>query len=293
MQNWSDKALKDYIKDIADTPGPLVFQHIPKTAGSSLVHEISRSVGGYKPITVDYSTTRAVQPMDDMFMEAVERFIAAYDPETVKSASGHLRRKHIDRLLEAIPDAKLVTVLRNPVDRMISDYRYQCTDQHPPHKEFIERFPRIEDYVNFRGTADKHWHFMIDDNDMSIEDGIDFIEKRFAFVGLKEMYPMSVNVMMLLRGHDVMPRVHKRSTKPNAANAVEITDELVAQITEKNRKDFALFEHFRKKLVEKRDEWRKLKEDVNAMRALALTRDDATPEDAPASETATVVKLKA
>ena len=55
---------------------------------------------------------------------------------------------------------KLITMLRDPAVRMISDYRYQTTPAHPVHREFVERFPTFEDYLATEWTRNRMFRFL-------------------------------------------------------------------------------------------------------------------------------------
>jgi len=258
MKNWLRSDLSGYIEKNKTGSDLFVFQHIPKTAGSSIVQEMSRHIGAYEGVFIDYSNLPAVGGVDDLMMVSLDRFLTSYHPARVKCISGHLRRKHINRIAEVLPEAKFSTFLRDPVDRVISDYRYQCTDQHPPYLEFRKKYPSIEDYIAVRGAGNKMWHFLVDKN-VPVDEGIAMVEDYYTFIGIKEFYDVSINIMMMLNGADAMPKLHVRPTKNIEQNRVEVSDSLRNQILEANQKDHALYEYFHSLLLAKVDSWREIR----------------------------------
>jgi len=59
--------------------------------------------------------------------------------------------KTVERLYERLPDAKLIYVMRHPVNRLISQYTHEWTEREidVPIDEAIERYPRLTDYSRY------------------------------------------------------------------------------------------------------------------------------------------------
>ncbi len=254
MKAWRETSYSAFVERAQATADLTIFQHIPKTAGSSLVTEIGRNIGGYRGININWDDVSENKSTRDLLASAVERFIAEYDPKDRRTASGHLLGPEVNRLMEAIPGARVITFLRDPVKRVISDYRYQCTPQHPPYKEFIERCPTIQDYLNGQGEMNKMWLFMVGEED-DIEAGLALAEEKYAFVGITELYDLSCNTLMLMHGHNVMPKYTVRVTQDRPENKVVEDDELRTLIASKNKKDVALYNHFRGLLEQHQKGW--------------------------------------
>ncbi len=51
-----------------------------------------------------------------------------------RSFSGHIRRPHIDFIQTELPGTRFFTLLREPVARVVSDYRYCLSPSHPTHR---------------------------------------------------------------------------------------------------------------------------------------------------------------
>jgi hypothetical protein len=246
-------SLREYLAIEEDDGNLWLFIHIPKTAGSSLGAEIASELRPYRNIHVesdDDGDTHSVK-----LQNAVDRFIADAQTIQFRSASGHLTMQHAIQIRAAFPRTKFVTMLRHPVARVISDFRYQRTPMHPEHKEFIERYATLTDYVHSEESQDKMFRFLVSDPEMSFAGALNEIEKMFSFIGLVEMYPMSFNVLFRLFKLDLMPTEHRRKTETNEHNVVENSSEIIDEIRQLNPRDVLLFDTVRKLLWTRREEW--------------------------------------
>ncbi|WP_131577507.1 hypothetical protein [Paracoccus nototheniae] len=234
------------------------FQHIPKTAGSSFSTELRKRQWPYANITVDY--TDMVTPHDEKLARSVSAFLDEAKLTTFRSASGHLKLDQVNRVAEAMPDCRVVTFLRSPEARVISDFRYQRTPMHPPYQQFIERFPTLESYVESPDSQNKMADFLLGSTaGMSAEDAVASVGRSHVFIGLLEMYPMSFNIMFRLMGHDgLWPVEHQRKTPDDETTKVVMTPQLRAMIRRTNRLDQAIYDHAHAVLVRHREAFKQL-----------------------------------
>lgn len=95
---------------IEGSPPPVVFFHLFKCGGTSVIHRLRRSV----------PRGRFLHVRDP---KAFAADLAAHPEETgrYRAIAGHL---DIGTLAERLPDARWTTVLRDPVDRMLSQYHH-------------------------------------------------------------------------------------------------------------------------------------------------------------------------
>ncbi|MFC7705059.1 hypothetical protein ACFQXB_12705 [Plastorhodobacter daqingensis] len=246
--------------------GLTVFQHINKTAGSSMVAELQRHPGNYMSLHNDYERFRdpeldyatLIPALRTEMHQVLDRALVAYQPDRVRCLSGHLYREHMDRLFALFPQAFFFTFLRAPVARVISDFRYQCTPQHPPYLAFRRACPTIEHYLDREDETDKMYEMLVG-RDVPLDEGIAHIERRYALVGIHEMYPMSFNILMRCHGRDSFPRAHLRPTADLPENRVELTPALRARIEARNPRDMALYRHFHAQMLARRGEWQALR----------------------------------
>ncbi|MBC6403714.1 MAG: sulfotransferase family 2 domain-containing protein [Hyphomonadaceae bacterium] len=233
----------------------LIFQHIPKTAGSSLAREMRLTLPPYANIHVpaeDYAEHLGeADPMD----VATETFLAEESSKQFRSASGHMLARHMKKLREALPYAAVFTVLRDPVARVISDYRYSLTPQYPLHEDFRLRFPVIEAYVDCEDFQNTMWQATRTQQEQEASpDAIARVFENLMFIGIVEDLNLHFEFLTALMGYPKTMETHHNVTVESDINKIEITDGLREYITETNAEDVSLYAAVRGRLAEKRDE---------------------------------------
>lgn len=232
-----------------------LFVHVPKTAGSSFNAELTPLLKPNHHIFIDYAQT-AEKPYSTLYDEAVERFIAAAQAGPLRYATGHITGGHVERIQAALPRVRPVTLMRQPVSRFISDYRYQRTPMHPGHETFRRDFPTIEDYLAQKGEWNKTANYLVPPDIRRAGEAacIAYVNERYAFVGIQEMYPLSLRMVTTLAGAPARPGPKHRVNAPTPENRVELTPELERSIRTHNALDLALYEFFAKRLAAVRTE---------------------------------------
>jgi hypothetical protein len=243
--------------EVAHQPDSLwFFLHIPKTAGSSMSTELGRVRPPYLNISIDY--VQDARQHD----AALAKTLSGISPSTLKaarSASGHVPAKFLQPITQAVPDVRLFTILRDPVQRVLSDYVYQTTPAHPPFEDFKRRYPHVEDYVLDASEQDKMFFFASGerstrDFDASYKE----ITNRFCFIGLTELYDMSFNIVTRLMGSGALPSEFRRQTSAEAKARVQVTPALTALIRQTNPLDQQLYERVAGALLPKLQAWQTL-----------------------------------
>jgi hypothetical protein len=244
-----------YFGALANTDALWLFVHVPKTAGSSFNAELTPLLKPNHHVFIDYTQT-AEKPYHTLYDEAVERFIAQAQDTPLRYATGHINGGHVERIMAALPRVRPVTLMRQPVSRFISDYRYQRTPMHPGHEKFRQDFPTIEDYLGQKGEWNKTANYLVPPHIRrdGAEACIDYVMARYAFVGIQEMYPLSLRMVTTLAGSPARPGAKHRVNAPTPENSVELTPELERSIRSHNALDMALYEVFAKNLAAVRGE---------------------------------------
>ncbi len=221
-----------------------LFVHVPKTAGSSLTNEAASILQPAYNIEIDHTdTTRTYQ---ERFDSAVEKFIALHRERQFRFASGHIVVRHVGSIRKAFPATRFFTMMRDPIKRLISDYRYQRSAMNLARAAFIANTPSFEAYV-----ARPHVH-----NKMAISlvprplviagdvpACVAHIMREYAFVGLQETYPLSLRLLTTLMGDARMPAARVRVNTAQEDQVV-LTPEQERSLRALNSVDIALFEEF-------------------------------------------------
>jgi hypothetical protein len=247
-----DADLKSYIAENRGNDRCWFFVHIPKTAGSSFRRELADVLRPNHNVHVDRS--RQGQPHGQKLIAATQAFNQRLKERPCRFASGHVPITMLAAHVDIWRDLKLITMLREPGTRVVSDYRYQTTPAHPTHREFIERFPTFESYLSAPRMRNRMFNFLRPSQKATLDECIAFIVERFSFVGVVEMYPMSVRLVTRLMEQERSPSRYVRKTVDNEFNQVEVTPELLEQVRELNSLDVALYDYFYAKLRDVRDQ---------------------------------------
>jgi hypothetical protein len=261
ISRLADVDLATFIAQSADPEALWLLLHIPKTAGTSLSVEMNELCRPYRNLHLSDDEYRRTDLQGRAFWAQLDRqvdaLIADDGERRFRSASGHLLMPQAERIRAAIPRTRLVTFVRDPVARVVSDYCYQKTPLHPAHAAFAARFPRLADYVDTSDRNKMYQHLALRP-DEPVDELVDRVAQTFAFVGAVELYAMSFWVQMQLAGVDALPKRRERATPRDTVEA-ELDDAMKARIAELNAADLAIFRHFRRILAARREEWTALR----------------------------------
>ncbi len=221
-----------------------LFVHVPKTAGSSMTVEAGSIL---KPsFNIDIDHTDAKRTYQAKFDAAVEDFVASQSERHYRFCTGHINARQVQMIRAGIPDVRCFTMLRNPMARLVSDYRYQRSSMNTAQAQFIASTPDFDAYV-----ARPHVHNKISlslaPREMvlagDVAGCVDYITDTYAFVGLQEMYPLSLRALTTLMGETRTPEAKVR-VNTNDSDQVALTPDLEAELRAKNAVDIGVFQAF-------------------------------------------------
>jgi hypothetical protein len=238
------------------------FVHIPKTAGSSLREEIANAIQPDLNIEVNY---KALDPQDwfkDFDQKISERLREVTSSENFsfyRFFSGHLKYRDIAQHSE-FDSVRLITMLRAPIDRLKSDYRYQISEDNPLHASVKEKYPTFDKFYRDPINQNIIYKYLCRDYDQDVTEAIKFVEDRFTFVGVQEMYPISIRLLFALFGMRAQPqlRLRESAARPESdelkKSVEEIADANDQEIVSLNSLDFDIYRYFRDRLAEQADD---------------------------------------
>ena len=219
-----------------------LFVHVPKTAGSSLSVEFSSELKPYYNLHIEH--TDRSRSAKERFDEKVAAFIEQSRTRTFRSASGHIWQQHAQAIRKAIPGTRMVTLLREPAARVLSDYNYQRSPMHPLHEEVIARTPDFMSFAEQPGPRNRMARHLVPlamIRQERLEEAVEHVRRTFAFIGLQERYDLYFRLLTLLTtGRIKEPGDKKRVNEAKEVSA--LSDEQLARVRELNRVDFAIYD---------------------------------------------------
>jgi hypothetical protein len=233
----------------AQTGDPLwLFVHVPKTAGSSLNGEMVPILFPNHHIYIDYGKldpSEVNNSYEALFDRSVDWFIGLAQAKRYRYCTGHINAAQVERIVAAVPNVRPVTLIRDPVSRFISDFRYQRSDMHPGHEQFRAAYPEIHDYLRLEGDWNKTATSLLPVDLRASGDAqacVDWLMSTYAFIGIQELYDLSLHALTWFAGKPKRSKVRKRINDPTPENEVVLTEELEQEIRERNKLDIALYD---------------------------------------------------
>lgn len=205
----------------------LISVHVPKTAGSTFGYEILPQV--YKPEEILY---------DNDFLPISNVIETRKLKTTAKVIHGHFAAT---KYLEHCPNAKIVTVLRNPIILLISAYYFwmsfsmdNITDQN--HRYVVEHKLSFEDFVEQDFTCNIVDNYFV--KNMKLTD--------FYFVGIQEFFKDDLNYLKNKLGWPPLKvsTLNRNSYEnyPNKVMEILTNQSLVKNIIAINSADMKLYQ---------------------------------------------------
>ncbi|HIA54467.1 MAG TPA: hypothetical protein EYN91_20675 [Candidatus Melainabacteria bacterium] len=242
--------LKSFLAE-ADAPLP-IFLHIPKTAGTSFGQMVAANVGRENLLEL-YDKPRPSQDELKRILQERERDLSMIIGHIPFSYGVH---RHVKR------PVLLITLLREPLDRLLSLYFYLQRQAHAQEmgREIIERRLDIVEFIKLtkeRHLDNGHVRFLCSTDIRglpcsaeSLEEAKDNLANRIGLVALTENYEMLVKTMEYAFGWK--RAAEERYNASTDRMKVQEMDSATASILrEVNQYDCELFE-FAKNLVASR-----------------------------------------
>jgi hypothetical protein len=221
----------------------LFFVHIPKTAGTTFIGILDSSYAQQDICPIHWPYSELKQAYDSGALQAFP-FIR-----------GHFSYDLVKQLQD---DVVTISFLRDPVDRMISEfYQSQRAPIHPKYDatqgltldEFVNQSPELPYYTNAvtRYLTLSQEHVPLEDRTPSLEEAKEILSQ-LDFVGITELFDESMQLFEAV--FDIPPIAHytTRNVAPKRTHISQATRDRIAEL---NAADIELY-YYGKALVEER-----------------------------------------
>ncbi len=216
----------------------VIFLHIPKTAGTTLYDVLKQQYKKNNILTIHGIVEENIEKLQDKYYQ---------NQNTVRLIRGHMTYGlHI--LLDS--PCKYMTVLRNPVNRIISVYYYLLQSQsHPQHH--LVKGKTLAEFVS-SGTAHNNGQtrFIAGKYNSSdrgqpinlLERAKNNLKENFTVVGLTERFDETLMLLKRQLGWVDMPFYVKQNKSKKPAEST-ITEDTVTLIQNQNLLDVELYQY--------------------------------------------------
>lgn len=207
----------------------IIHIHIPKTAGTSLLNVFQKKYSSNEICTIKR------KELSENSIKDNSEIIKDHISKEHKILHGHLYYKEIDTVLKLNTDVKIITFLRNPVDRVISNYLFfkQRIHEGKVNKsELSRKNETLMEYARLEESQNRQSKFL---------DGIDI--ENIYFLGLMESF--SEDIKNLCKELEIrlfeIPDLNKN--KHSEISYLKITETEIQEIKSLNQKDLLLYQN--------------------------------------------------
>ncbi|OYD76178.1 UNVERIFIED_ORG: sulfotransferase family protein [Burkholderia sp. CF145] len=186
---------------------PIIFLHVAKTAGSSFREELAERFQPSENVFVDFSKVEL--PIGgEKYSAILSKNLQELNDNRMarcRMVSGHFTYNQIagkDKLAQG----RLVTFIRQPISRLVSFYKYHCSDAHPDNASFKKDYPMFRHFVQAPENINAICRQLTPDNSNNGMDAAEWIKRNYYWVGIQENYVASIKLLFAMTGMRFSPR---------------------------------------------------------------------------------------
>lgn len=214
----------------------LIFVHVPKTAGSTFKSLISKEFNSKDILVIDSPSWISEELIVNR--SNLPGSVTQKPNSNIKFMCGHFKAT---KALNMYPDATLITWLRNPVERVVSQYYYYLGASYTygvrtEHRTYD--LVTLEDFIKYSS----HQNIATSLLDVPLD--------RFKFIGIKEHFKEELkrfNRVMRFNLNQPTVDYNVNSKKQNINENYSVSEEIRELIRYHNKKDVEMYEECLKK----------------------------------------------
>jgi hypothetical protein len=233
--------------------------HVPKTAGTtfgSRMRKVLLSLGRADLFTNIYcnpSLNPNESPKETYIESLIRKLTMCLEqlaPDRPAFVTGHYRLQDIAPVIATYGDRiELVTFLRDPVERSISDYYFSLSVKNDNHMNFKQNYPTLTDFLGCHDCVNKHMLHLRPHSGATVEETVDYLCERFYFIGQTANFDDDFDRLCNMLG---LPHVPPMQLNVNPDRARDHAAVLLAKVAEAAATDIAMFEAITTRLETKR-----------------------------------------
>ncbi|HNS13110.1 MAG TPA: sulfotransferase family 2 domain-containing protein [Bacteroidia bacterium] len=205
----------------------LISLHIPKTAGTSFRNILKSVYGEEQVVRLDINGKEDVRLNQILYRET--------QLPKAKVIHGHFTMELIENKFKLPPDVKVITWLRDPVKRVVSNYFYlesrlkEILDEENNNLNILSKMQRtLIEYARSENSRNRQTKFV---KGRSLED--------FDFVGIQEHFESDIGRLSKVLGWKELPNILYHNKTPELK--ADISNEILDEIYELNKEDTELY----------------------------------------------------
>lgn len=208
----------------------LISIHIPKTAGTSFRNSLAGVYGDEAVVRLDIGLVRQeVRIREKIYLEKTL-------PRGTRVIHGHFSYPLLTRHFEVDPSLPIITWLRDPVSRVVSNYYYLAKrlaeelNEEQRGLNILRKMQRsLLQYAQDEANQNRMSRFL---EGLSLE--------KMHFVGLVEQYDEDLKTLAVRMGWENYPVFYHNQTGKDTSSITDAERDIIRSL---NQEDVALYEH--------------------------------------------------
>jgi hypothetical protein len=219
--------------ETSPTVPPCVFVHVPKVGGTTLNHILMKN---YRWRVDSYGPDFFPRYYPDEFISLVQ---PPNDDDTRRPVffTGHITLDN-DVFRHMPVRYAAITMLRDPVQRMISNYRFHSSLTASPHHEAIKNGASILQYLDrFKDEILLQYRMFAPNG--GVDEALANLESRISIFGLQDRYDEFLSALSTLLG---LPDISHRPLNRTVASAAPVSDDDIQKLRARLSEEIAFYE---------------------------------------------------